>query len=113
MGEIEDVQGFAPCLTERELKLLDGFEGFPKMYRREAVLMQVVKEGKVAGTEEALAYIKNDTKVFNYPCAAYLKANELTREAFHKLSGVRREDQGWVVRRARDLERAGFWKRQL
>ena len=75
--------------------------------------MQVFKEGKVAGTEEALAYIKNETQDFNYPCEAYLRANELTRQAFHRLSGLKREDQGWIVRRAKDLQKEGFWKREL
>ena len=55
----------------------------------------------------------NDTHEFGHPCDAYLIANEKTREAFHKLSGLPREDSGWMVRKAKDLTASLKWNRTI
>jgi len=69
--------------------------------------MKVYSKGAVVGMQEGVAYVKNATEHFHFPCKAYLEANDKTREAFHKLSGLPRTDSGWLVRRAKDLSVAG------
>lgn len=75
--------------------------------------MEIFKNGQSAGTKEGMAYVKNHHKEFAPPSSAYLIANEKTREAFHKLSGLDRADDGWEVRREGDLMSIGKWERTM
>ena len=75
----EDAKGYAPCLREDEIIKLNVFEGYPKQYRRDKVIMKVFEGGKVTGTQEAEAYVQNRRGLFRYPCKEYLDANEKTR----------------------------------
>mmetsp|Transcript_19905 Transcript_19905/g.22547 ORF Transcript_19905/g.22547 Transcript_19905/m.22547 type:complete len:181 (+) Transcript_19905:25-567(+) len=99
------VLGYACQLNGSELELLNGFEGYPKVYRREKVDL-TRPDGTVVKGE---VYIMNIVEPFNDPCAEYLLACQKTEKTYFDLqAGIENpysspEDVKITVKRAADL----------
>jgi hypothetical protein len=89
----DTVNGIAACLRKSEIEALDKYEGYPLVYRRDKIKIEILSEnGKVTDKQKASVYLRNDNSLFVPPSDKYLEAVAQTMRDFRLLQNDEEAD---------------------